>query len=413
MAARSLALSLAALAPLAVRADARRVPPTITINLDLPPSERFNVLLEPSYGFNATVWEFYTKYVASDALLKDALAGLVALRGDEPAEMQTEIESLAKLAKLPTWFVQGIQMLYEVQTMLPPLVNFSRPLLAVKNYTFEDPIPAGFEALGRLPRMPLCTGIIATNKMDGTVSHARNLDFFFGDVLNHLVYTGIFTRGGKELYRSQMIVGYQGIITGMRRGSNGYAIERNTRYGDHRGANKEMLDNLLGGRPLNGWVLREAIEACGDYESAIERIATAPFVSSEYSIISGVRKGTILSRNPDGVAYTQALGSPNFEEPDEYILITNFDFFYHDIREIFDPTGGEGYEPRRVMAQQALNATLARGGALTPDVLFATLNADGVLADTIFQAIINVELDVWNVSVPDPASLPHTSIAAM
>jgi len=65
--------------------------------------------------------------------------------------------------------------------------------------------------------------------------------------------------------------------------------------------------------------------------------------------------------------------------------------------------------PRRVAAQRILNATLQAGGNLTGELLFDTLNAKDVLADTIFQAIINVERDLWNVSIPDPASLPHAT----
>ena len=80
------------------------------------------------------------------------------------------------------------------------------------------------------------------------------------------------------------------------------------------------------------------------------------------------------------------------------IIITNFDFFWHDVREYFDPTGGSmGLNTRRVVAQRQLNAS----AAITPDVLFSTINGKGTLADTIFQAIINVEKDVWNVSLPD------------
>ena len=33
------------------------------------------------------------------------------------------------------------------------------------------------------------------------------------------------------------------------------------------------------------------------------------------------------------------------------IIITNFDFFYHDFREYLDPTGGHILNPRRVVAQ--------------------------------------------------------------
>jgi hypothetical protein len=76
---------------------------------------------------------------------------------------------------------------------------------------------------------------------------------------------------------------------------------------------------------------------------------------------------------------------------------SNFDFFFHDIREMFDPTGGEIGHPRRVVAQQFLNAS----AVLTPAILFEAINTHGVIADTVFQAIINVELNVWNVSQPD------------
>jgi len=114
--------------------------------------------------------------------------------------------------------------------------------------------------------------------------------------------------------------------------------------------------------------------------------------------VSGVKKGTILARNPDGVAKALVLGQSNFECRDDYIIITNFDFFYYDIREWFDPTGGKIGRPRRIVAQRILNATQV----LTPEVLFDVINTVGVIAtDTIFQAIINVEKGLWNVSLPD------------
>ena len=58
--------------------------------------------------------------------------------------------------------------------------------------------------------------------------------------------------------------------------------------------------------------------------------------------MSGVQKGVILSRDPDRVVHTQTLGeaNPGIQGGEDYIIITNFDFFWHDIREFFDPTGG-------------------------------------------------------------------------
>ena len=93
------------------------------------------------------------------------------------------------------------------------------------------------------------------------------------------------------------------------------------------------------------------------------------------------------------------MGQKNFDEPEDYIIITNFDFFWHDIREKFDPTGGGGFKKptRREAAQAILNSS----SALSPEVLFQTINAPYVLADTVFQAIINVQLGLWNISQPD------------
>tara|TARA_B110000208_G_scaffold191332_1_gene257858 strand:+ start:702 stop:1355 length:654 start_codon:yes stop_codon:yes gene_type:complete len=216
--------------------------------------------------------------------------------------------------------------------------------------------------------------------------------------MTNLVYTGIFKKGGKEIFRSQMVAGYQSVITGMRFGPDGWAIERNTRYPDHVDGNEEMLKNLLDGRILNGWSLRKILEDQATYDGAVGAIEQVPYVSTEYAIVSGVKKGVIVAKDPESVAHLQILNQPggNFEERDDYVIITNFDFFFHDIREEFDPTGG-GPKPRRVLAQEFLNAT----AVLTPNVLFEAINYKGVIADTIFQAIMNVEKSVWNVSQPD------------
>ena len=371
-------------------ACARRPVTEYEIDLDKPPEERY-LALAPA--FNATIWGFYRKYFAHDALLTDALELLSLKRGDEPDEMQREIEGFSAALGMPRRWVQALQMLYELQTMMYPHVNGTVEL------------PAGWEALARIPwRGPGCTGIIAACER-GVVYHARNLDFMPVDVMTRMVYTGIFTRGGREVFRAQMIAGYFCVVTAMRRGADGYAFERNTRFPDHAGGNAQMLRNLLSGRPLNGWSVRKVLEDVASYDDAVANISAVPFISTEYSILSGVRKGTIISRNPDGVAYVQTLGRHNFDERDDYVIITNFDFFWRDFREYLDPTGGRILRPRRIEAQRLLNATPA--GALTPRALFDTLNARGVLADTIFQAIMSVEADIWNVSLPDLEPKPE------
>ena len=100
-----------------------------------------------------------------------------------------------------------------------------------------------------------------------------------------------------------------------------------------------MMKNLFSGRPLNGWSLRKVLETIDNYDSAVSEIQTMPYTSTEYCIISGVQKGRIISRNPDNVAHLQILDQPNYKERSDYIIITNFDYFWGDVREWFDPTG--------------------------------------------------------------------------
>ncbi len=64
---------------------------------------------------------------------------IVDRRGPEVEELQREINGLAKLAKLPVKFVNGVQLLYELQTLMPPVENASAL------------IPAGYEPLANIP----------------------------------------------------------------------------------------------------------------------------------------------------------------------------------------------------------------------------------------------------------------------
>ena len=155
-----------------------------------------------------------------------------------------------------------------------------------------------------------------------------------------------------------------------------------------------MLDHLLDGVPLSGWTLRRMIESLSTYDEARAKVQSAHFVATEYVVMSGVRRGHIVARDPASVAHLSTLGSA------AYVIVTNFDYWWHDVREYLDPTGGHVGLPRRVAAQRILNASLNAGLALTPELLNATISADGVLADTIFQAVADVEVGLWAIAQP-------------
>ena len=232
-------------------AVAWRPVPSFEINLDLAPEQRY---VGVARRFNTSIWRFYDKLFAHDAALTNALYAMVDARGPEPdSVMRGEIEGITATTRLPAKFVQGVQSLYELQTLMVPVVNGS---------SRQDPLPRRYRALERWPlRGPGCTGIVARNTADGTVVHARNMDLAPVKLFAPLVYEGIFTRNGSVVFRAEMVAGYVSLLTGYRPGASGYVVERNTRYPAHKGGNREMLDNLLGGVPLAGWTLRRMIES--------------------------------------------------------------------------------------------------------------------------------------------------------
>jgi hypothetical protein len=181
----------------------------------------------------------------------------------------------------------------------------------------------------------------------------------------------------------------------MRKGTNGFGIEINTRFASHMGDFSSFLHNLFTEkRELSGWSKRKILENIDNYEDAVSAFSKTKYVASEYNVVSGVKKGVILARTPDGLAYTLPLN----ESSNKYVIITNFDYVWHDIREWFDPTTVKGIgHPRRIAAEKILNRT----SVITPEVLFEVINDDGVFAkETIFQVIMNVETGLWNASLP-------------
>ncbi len=76
--------------------------------------------------------------------------------------------------------------------------------------------------------MKNCIGIIAKDHFNGTIYHGRNLDFDWADRLATLLFDAVFTKNGKEIFRSTQFFGYQGVLTGMRTGA--YAVSVDTRF---------------------------------------------------------------------------------------------------------------------------------------------------------------------------------------
>eukprot|EP00933_Yihiella_yeosuensis_P060503 TRINITY_DN6325_c0_g1_i3.p1 TRINITY_DN6325_c0_g1~~TRINITY_DN6325_c0_g1_i3.p1 ORF type:complete len:469 (-),score=58.13 TRINITY_DN6325_c0_g1_i3:66-1472(-) len=422
--------------------------PFFTIDLDTDPGHRYDHVMS---HFNATIQKLWNDYFANDTALRDAVLALPKLRGPEKdEELQKEIEGMARAVHVPAEFAHAMQYMYELQTVMLPVVNFShaedlihraeaklaKSALQMLDH-FKDKyynsnsymnIPDDYAQLRPLLRLPWrssswCTGILAYDKSDNnTVWHARNQDFSPISIFKNLMYNSEYVKtvGGKKvrLFSAQGLAGYTGVLTAMaydpvtQKGR--WAIEMNTRYTDKYGGNKEMLDNLFKEkRTLNGWVWRKALVndnedksiSTDSFAEALDYVKSAKVVATEFVVMSGPNKeGAIVAKSPDGYDNLQTLGKTvSSTGQTDYTMITNFDWFFHDIRENFDPTGHGGFfvrPTRRGEAERLLTRALKQGHALTPELLYSTINAKYVVADTVFQAMINVEKGIWNVSQP-------------
>jgi hypothetical protein len=364
--------------------------PEFDINLDLAPEERFTEVLQ---HFKRPLLDFLQHLHANNPAVKLLLSEVVARRGPEVDEFQREIRNVARVTGIPEADAHALQMFYEMNTIMVPIENFTG---TPHNMSVGDiaSLLASFAA-SKVRMSVGCTGIVAMDDDDKTVYHARNLDFSFSKYMQAMAFTGIFTKNGAEVFRAQTIAGYSAILTGLRKGPNGFGIEINTRFASHKGDFETYMHNLFTEkRPISGWTKRKILENVDNYEDAVDAFSNTPYVASEYNIVSGVKKGVVLARNPDGLAYKLPLN----ESSKKYIIMTNFDYIWHDIREKFDPTTVKGiFHPRRKEAEKILD----HAKVITPELLFQVLNDDGVMAkETIFQVIMNVETGLWNASLP-------------
>lgn len=87
--------------------------------------------------------------------------------------------------------------------------------------------------------------------------------------------------------------------------NTGYGLERNTRFISEWGEGQEVYNNLIDGRELQGWTYRMTLQNVDNYDDAVSTLTDALYTSTEYTIISGVKKGIILAKSPNGVAHTQ------------------------------------------------------------------------------------------------------------
>merc|ERR1719253_30630 len=178
----------------------------------------------------------------------------------------------------------------------------------------------------------------------------------------------------------------------MRRGSDGYSFQANTRYLDSQDESMLLMNNLyLEKRAPSSWTARKTLESTDNYDDAVKLFSKTPYPNPEFNLISGVSKGTLIARDADKVVYKMDL-----DDKHPFLVMTNFDYVNNDKKEWLQPTRVKGVSAR-VRAQNLLS----KSDSITPELLAEVLNDRDVLSNNVlYQSMVNLKHDSYESSLP-------------
>mmetsp|Transcript_32027 Transcript_32027/g.80360 ORF Transcript_32027/g.80360 Transcript_32027/m.80360 type:complete len:403 (-) Transcript_32027:134-1342(-) len=296
----------------------QNVVPWGTVNLDDAPADRWTALVKPkAQQLKAMVnvlLELIPQFV-EPKLLAFVNKHMPALADELPAPYGDEIKGIAQATGIPLGEIVTYNVFYELFTV--------------------------------------CTSIVAEGQ-DGTIYHARNLDFglFMGynfttfqwkltTQLRPLLMNVDFQRNGTTVFKATQFLGYVGILTGMK--PNAFTMTINDRFALD-GGFVGITEWILGNRKQN-WLApltRSVFEdPASTYQSAVQAFSDAPLIAPVYFIVGGMNhnEGAVVSRTREKTINTMTLnttpGTPRTsmvarthaasDDDKWYVLETNYD----------------------------------------------------------------------------------------
>merc|ERR1719506_1372954 len=115
-------LLIASLSVGAVCSMNRKPIPEFEINLDNEPEERFTEVLT---HFGPQLHNFLNYLHGDSSEVKAIFDAIVLKRGRETDELQREINGIAKHTGIAKNEIHGMQLFYELNTLMIPIVNFT------------------------------------------------------------------------------------------------------------------------------------------------------------------------------------------------------------------------------------------------------------------------------------------------
>ena len=165
-----------------------------------------------------------------------------------------------------------------------------------------------------------CTSIVAEAD-NGTIYHARNLDYGMSDVLRNLTIQVDFQENGKTVYTGTTFAGSVGLPTGQK--PNMFTIDFNQRNEGKFWMN--VFEAIIAGtHGIVTILIRDTLaDPEMDFKMAVETLKSVPVIAPCYFIVGGLgaSEGAVITRGRSAADDVWWLGSNN----SWFLVETNYD----------------------------------------------------------------------------------------
>jgi len=222
-----------------------------------------------------------------------------------------------------------------------------------------------------------CTSILAVEP-DGTLLHARNLDYGLPHDLQEVTVQVSFVRSGKPVFTATTFAGFAGVLTGMSPVFSVTVDEWNTGA-----AWENAFSGLLEGGKAVTFVIRELLEDPNmTYAQAAHTLATQHLIAPSFLTVGGIgaNETAIITRNRMNAENITTLETVAHTDHPFAIVITNYPTNQPD-----PPS-----DPRRTFALHHLEAIT--GPDLDPSSLLSVISTPPVLnKGTVYSILACVQ----------------------
>eukprot|EP01090_Pellita_catalonica_P011922 TRINITY_DN2478_c0_g1_i1.p1 TRINITY_DN2478_c0_g1~~TRINITY_DN2478_c0_g1_i1.p1 ORF type:complete len:480 (-),score=67.15 TRINITY_DN2478_c0_g1_i1:87-1526(-) len=278
------------------------------IDLDLVPEERWKAVANHTLYWSG-LWEIANtlKLVFTPEITTPLFYLFDLIYDVLPEPYSSEIKGISDVTGLPVGLVTLLNLFYEVQG-----------------------------GLG-------CTSIVGQTA-SGSILWSRNQDLgwgmgFTGILKNSTIYVK-FYKQGEVVYEGVTFAGYIGLPTSFMK--NKWMASINARFYPYSFLTKLKrlgYEFLTGGANVASWLLRDAVDAGDDFETAVERLSHSRLAADVYYILGGVKpgEGVVISRNLTNAQDVWRVNATAAGNGGWFLVQTNYDHwksppFYDDRR---------------------------------------------------------------------------------